>query len=360
MNTDYVKLDELTTQNQATEKSVKRFEENRKRDWGLLGIDTGIHDLNLAIGGWIPGKLTTIAGRSGTGKTSVSVPFFDKGGETVNGRRAEFLFFTWEMSPDYLVDRHIAHVSGIDNRLLTQGARLLEKPDLLKIKKAYKHADQLPVTYQEMALDISKVQFLFGQFADRCKEKSRAQGVEIMPVAIIDYVNMAMFEGAGLRTYGIQEFMNGLKKMVNKEGGAACVFAQINRSADEKGVPTRADLSDSQHIENASDNLIILHRPEHHGVTEIDNPLSGETVDAANKMLLRLVKCRDGAVGDVLMHCDISLHRYWSWMHKPNEDYSKLYTDTSFWMNHFKLNKKAPEVRPNADIGTLFEQAITE
>ena len=355
---EYLKLAELTTQNKATEKSVKRFEENRKRKWGLLGVDTGIHDLNLAIGGWIPGKLTTIAGRSGTGKTSISVPFFDKGGTVVNGRRAEFIFFTWEMAPDYLVDRHISHVTGIDNRMFTQGAKLLSPQELAEIKKAYGHADTLPVIYQEMALDITKVQLLYSQFADKCKEKSKVEGVEVLPVAVIDYVNMAMFEGSGLRTYGIQEFMNGLKRMVNKERGAACVFAQINRSADDKGVPTRADLSDSQHIENASDNLIILHRPEHHGETEIQNPMSGEDVEAKNTMLMRLVKCRDGAVGDILMHCEIGLHRYWSWMHEQTTNYPELYNDSEFWMQHFGINK-IDTTHKHVNIPQLFDEHVT-
>lgn len=354
MDTNYLKLEDLTTQNQATTKSVNRYKENLKREWGLLGIDTGIHDLNLAIGGWIPGKVTTIAARASTGKTSLTTPFFSAGSKVVNKRRAEFLFFTWEMAPDYLVDRHISHKTLIDNRRLTQGAKLLTVKEKEKIKDAYEEADKLPVTYQEMALDITKVQLLFSQFADRCREKSKIEGIEILPVAIIDYVNMAMFESSGLRTYGIQEFMNGLKRMANKERASVCVFAQINRSADEKGVPTRSDLSDSQHIENASDNLIILHRAEHHGVPEIRNPLTGENVESKDTMLMRLVKCRDGQIGDILMKCKIKYNRFWSWMDEMDTPYASRYSDDEFWKQHFGLTEIDRTVE-ETDIKSLFD-----
>ena len=353
---NYKKLDDLTTQNAATAQSIKRFQANRNRDWGLLGHDTGIHDLNMAIGGWVPGKLTTIAARSGTGKTSITVPFFDKGGQTVNGARAEFLFFTWEMSPDYLVDRHICHVAEVENRLLTQGAKLLTDSKLAKVRDAYEKARVLPVTYQEMATDIGEVQLLYSQFADRCREKGRIEGVDILPVAVIDYVNMAMFDGAGLRTYGIQDFMNGCKKMANKERGSVVVLAQINRTADDKGIPGRSDLSDSQHIENASDNLIILYRPEHHGVKEIVNPLTGQEVDARHKMLMRVVKQREFGTGDILMNCDMRYHQYWALTDDRHYDYASQYSDAKFWKSHFKLEQQQKPAEQDAM--KLFDEAI--
>lgn len=43
--------EKLIRQSEASEKAFKRFSDNREREWGLYGVDTGIHPLNMLIGG---------------------------------------------------------------------------------------------------------------------------------------------------------------------------------------------------------------------------------------------------------------------------------------------------------------------
>src|SRR5690606_11823117 len=93
----------LITQQEAAKESWKRFKYNREREWGLAGHDMGVHPLNLVTGGWLPQKVTTIAGRSGMGKTALVVPMVKAAGRVLNGRRAAFLFYSWEMGPGYIV-----------------------------------------------------------------------------------------------------------------------------------------------------------------------------------------------------------------------------------------------------------------
>ena len=70
---DGVKLN-ITEQHEAVLSSYKKFERNQTADWGLAGVDTGHHFLNMITGGWMPGKVTTIAARSGVGKTAPGQP----------------------------------------------------------------------------------------------------------------------------------------------------------------------------------------------------------------------------------------------------------------------------------------------
>jgi len=44
----------------ATTSHIK-IQENRNKEWGLYGRDTGIHELNLATGGILPTEVITIA-----------------------------------------------------------------------------------------------------------------------------------------------------------------------------------------------------------------------------------------------------------------------------------------------------------
>src|SRR6185436_6206700 len=280
----------LTTQYQATTESWERFKHNRTRDWSLFGHDMGIHQLNLALGGWIPGKITTIGGRSGHGKTAIISPMLKASARVLNGRRAEFLFFSWEMGASYLVDRIVCSEVGVTLRMLNQGAKLLSENHLNTINKVYKEISKIPVTYQQFSTNIEQIKSIGYEFIEECEKKSEIEGVFVQPVIVVDYVGMAQFDGDGLRTYGIAAFMNGLKQFVNSTGAAALVLAQINRSADDKLVPDRSDFSDSQAIEMASDNLLILHRPEYVGQKVVFDPQANMEISSENKTLVRVLK----------------------------------------------------------------------
>jgi replicative DNA helicase len=333
--------DEIVQQHEAVVKSWKKFEKNMSAEWGLSGVDTGHHYLNLTTGGWSPGKLTTIAARSGVGKTALTTQMFQSGARVLQGRRPEYLFFTWEMSPDYLVDRHISHEVGLNYKQLTQGARLLPTSTVEKIKAHYKTADSLPVSYQQISLNISDVMVMSKQFVEMCEEKSQVEGVAIQPVIIIDFIGMAQFDKFGPRTYGISEFIYGCKQVASQTGASFCVFSQINRSSDLKERPNRADISDSQAIEQASDHLILLHRPEHHRVRTMRDPVTGEDMSTEGKMVVIVEKNRDGELQDYIVNADVQYYRFWSEGQRWNEPYWEQYESAEFWMNHFNLGNES-------------------
>lgn len=329
----------LVSQREATIESWERFKTNKERDWGLFGHDMGLHQFNLMLGGWIPKKVTTIGGRSGMGKTALTVEMFKAGNRVLNGKRAEFLFFSWEMGPSYMVDRHICNQLGVTLRMLNQGAKLLTSTQQERLEGIYKEASRLPVTYQEFSTNIDTVKALGYEFVEECKKKSKIEGIEIQPVIVIDYIGMAQFDGSGLRTYGIGDFMNGFKQFCNVTGAAGCIFAQINRSADDKPVPDRSDFSDSQSIEMASDNLLIIHRPEYNGEKTMWDPLLGKEIQSDNKMLVRVLKGRDYGTGDFVVESDVAHFRFHDPSQKWDFPYYEMYQSSEFWLNHFGLKR---------------------
>lgn len=330
--------DSIVNQQEAVDESYKRLQTKRKSEWGLDGHDIGIHELNMMIGGWVPTKVTTIAGRSGMGKTALTTQMFQAAGRVLNGRRAEILLFSWEMSPSYLVDRHICNRLGINSRLFSQGAKLLPESTMAEAKEAYKEARSLPVTYQTMSTNIGRVKTVTEKFVKQCREKEKVQGVAIQPVIAIDYIGMGQFDG-GVRTYGIADFMNGCKYIANKTGASFCLFAQLGRQVDDKSYPTKADLSDSKSIEDASDNVVLIHRPENLGDERIYNPTTKEEESSRRKMLLRVAKGRDFGQGDMIINADVSKYRFWSIGEQFEYPYWEQYKDEAFWREYFKLNK---------------------
>lgn len=274
-----------------------------------------------------------------THNTAFTVPMFDATSRRkADGSRLEYLFFTWELDPSIVIDRSISSKVGVTLRQLNQGAKLLSEKAMTQIRSAYDVTVKYPITYQIHSTDINEVRGIAKEFVDRCREKSKVEGNYVHPVICIDYLNMAQFESAGLRTYGIGDFMNGLKQFCNIEKASAIVFAQLSRETDKQSkIPDRSDFSDSAAIENAADNLIVLYRPEYHKISTILNPDTNVEEDSRNKVLVRVLKGRDYGVGDFLIRCDIKYFRFWDYYHNFDTPYWLDYTNEDFWLKEFKL-----------------------
>lgn len=95
----------------------------------LLGISTGLPELDLVLGGWLPGEeLVTIAGRPNQGKSWILDIFLTKAWE--QGKRV--LLYSGEMSHQLIAARVDTIVSGLSNNAI-QRAGLDEQGE-----KAYK------------------------------------------------------------------------------------------------------------------------------------------------------------------------------------------------------------------------------
>lgn len=321
----------LISQAEAVGESNRRFKNALSSGWGLPGADYGIHEFNLLYGGIQRKKSNAIAARSGMGKTSIIIPILLSGNRIVNNKRSRFIVFSWEMTSDFIVDRAVCNKIGITNSLLTQAPKLLPPDKIALIESAYEELNGMDIVYHENSTNIDYVREIFHQFCEETRAMEKAQGIEIIPVAIIDYIGLASF-GAGLRAYELGSFMNGIKKMVNMENAHAIPLAQINRTADEKELPTRSDLKDSGDIENACDGIAIIHRPEYLDVKEFP-----DGTDAKGKAMIRFQKNRGGSIGDMIINADVRYNRWYSLSHENDTKYWELYDKEEFWREHFNI-----------------------
>ena len=332
----------LIRQPEAARGSWERLQNNITRPWDLYGYDFGVHPINMAIGGIVPTRLTCIGGRSGHGKTAITCPMFEASlRKKSDGSRVEYLFFSWELDPTIVIDRAVCSRVGLTLRQLNQGAKLLSEKTMHEIKAAYTSLSRFPIVYQTHSIDINHIRRVANEFVEVCKKKSEIEGAYVHPVVCIDYLNMAQFDNAGLKTYGIGDFMNGLKQWCNETKSSAIVFAQLSRTTDkEHKIPDRADFSDSSAIENASDNLIVLYRPEYVGADKIFDPKENIEVASKGKCLIRVLKGRDNGTGDFLINCDIRYFRFWDQGHTHDINYWSSYNTEQFWLNEFNLKRE--------------------
>lgn len=317
-----------------------RLQEYQSRKWGLLGIDTGIHPLNMAIGGLLPGCVTTLGGLPSHGKTATMTPLLEASFRYTD-KKPEFLVFTWEMEASRLTDRLISMKTGLSSTQLMLGAKLLTDSDNENIEKAIEQINQIPVYYQQHSLNSEKLVTLFEEFVDACNEATKEDGIERQPIGIIDYVGLADLTstGNGLRTNAIGDMYRDLKQCANRTGGHWLIYAQLDKSArGSLGYPVLDNLAESQNIERSSDNIILIYRAEQDGKATIMDPSTGEEQNSQGKMLFRVVKCRLFGISDFVAGCDISRNKFWDIDYGPDVEYWKYYEQEDFW--RAMLNRK--------------------
>lgn len=325
---------QVQTQRESVKQATDRFTNDLDRELQLYGTDTGHHELNLIINGWVPGKITSYALRPSQGKTLSVVQMMKSAGVVHNNKRSQLLFLTWEMSAKDLVNRCVSHETGLTATQLKY-PKLLTPQQRSAVSTAYKNAQSFPVEYHQMPTNVSGVIPILEEFCQRTRERSEIEGRFIQPVMALDFISMLKGGSATNRTYQIGEFTQTLKNTAEKEGLACFLLQQLNRSADNKDVPDITDISDSQAIEQNSDTVIIGHRPEQLNRLEIVDPSTGTTMPSKGKMLWRVMKNREGSCGDIILNIDAARNRMWSEGMEWNTPYQHLYNDEQFWKNRF-------------------------
>lgn len=324
-------MSQLVTQRTVVKQSYDRYNENLNRDIGLFGTSTGHHTINLITSGWVPTKIVTIAGRSSSGKSGIVTQVLAEAGNVRDGRMTEVIMFSWEMHGSFMTDRYVAHRVGITLPEL-RNARVLPEATRKLILEAYREAAKHPVTFHHSSTNIDAVLATLDEWLAGVKKKTVMDGFVRQPLIILDYISMVTPNTKyGSKTYDLGDFLQKLKQWLNETNASALILAQINRSADQKETPEVSDLSDSQSIEQNSDVVILLDRPEHRRKETITDPELKAEIPSKGKALFRVAKNREGRPMDVLVNCDIARFRFWAIDQIFGEDYHELYKSAEFW-----------------------------
>lgn len=239
-------------------------------------------DLDALIWGLRPGNLFIIAARPGVGKTTLALNFARRMG--VND--ISTLFFSMEMDQQQLSDNLLCAFTPVDGHRLRGGSLVpMEKDEVRDAAESLKHME---VTFH-CAGRLSDVNVRTGI--------QRAKGRGNVHVVVVDYLQeMAMTGGRNQRRYEvIGETVRTLKGIAIDEGVAMVVLSQLSRAVDQGDKdrkPRLSDLRESGDIEQAADQVLLLHR----------EMLAGKELNPGGEsVLLLLAKNRNGRTGKLEM-----------------------------------------------------------
>ncbi len=228
----------------------------------VIGIPTGLVDLDRLLGGLQRSDLVIIAGRPGMGKTSLALSIASQASRRWHKRVG---IFSLEMSNEQVVQRMISAETGIDSQRLRLG-------DI--------HEDEFGVFVEATGL-LSDVPIFIDDTpalsAMEMRSKSRRLHAEHgLDMIIVDYLQLMRGETGsdGNRVQEISYISRSLKALARELNVPVVALSQLSRAVESRQDkrPMLSDLRESGSIEQDADVVIFVYRDvEYNPDTEFPN-----------------------------------------------------------------------------------------
>lgn len=266
-------------------------------------IRTGFPSLDRILGGFAQGGFYVMAARPGVGKSALGIALAD-----MMARDRRVLYVSLEMTEAELNARRVAAVSDITctfGKLLF--GKTTEEQDAAIVNACGK--------LYARKLQISAVSTLT---VPELELQARNVGAEVV---IVDYLGLLSAEDKRLSEYDrVTRISGDLKRLAKRLGCVVLALCQLNReSVSAPGQDTRPRLSQlrsSGAIEQDSDGVLLLHRPEY-GKTETPREAS-----APQQFFVDVAKNRHGRTGTAELAWYAPVNRF--------EDYGGKWTVKSW------------------------------
>ncbi len=275
--------------------AVARINSLIKNKGQMVGVPTGFTQLDELMGGLHPNEMIVIAGRPGTGKTSIALNIAERALFAANP--VPTLIFSLEMLAEQLHQRIIASRARIDQHALSRG--MLKKESIADINATAKELKNAPLWIDDTA-GISILEM---------RAKARRLNQQLggkLGLVVVDYLQLLRGSDPNLpREQEVAEISRGMKAMSKELRAPVIVLAQLNRDSEkETRAPRASDLRESGSIEQDADAILLLSRQR--------KSASDDEATSNSQWLIRaeLAKQRNGPTGVATLLFNRNYTRY--------------------------------------------------
>jgi len=247
-NTSFVKFD------QALNYTIEMASNAFKNEEGIVGVPTGLADLDDRLGGMHNSDLLIIAGRPSMGKTALAtnIAFHAAKKLQEKGTKSSVAFFSLEMSSEQLSTRILAEQSRIKSNDIRRGRISEEQFD--KFIETSKNISELPLYIDETpAISIASM-------SNRARRIKRLYGLDLV---VVDYIQlMSASNTRDGRVQEISEITKGLKSLAKELSVPVLALSQLSRAVESRDIkkPQLSDLRESGSIEQDADVVMFVYR----------------------------------------------------------------------------------------------------
>jgi replicative DNA helicase len=286
----------------ALKQTIEMAKSAYQNEDGIVGVPSGLTDLDSKLGGMHKQDLIIIAGRPSMGKTALATNIAFHAAKNIEnkGSKSTVAFFSLEMSSEQLSTRILSEQSRIRSNDIRRG-KVSEK-EFEQFIATSKNISELPLYIDETpAITIAAI-------SNRSRRIKRLFGLELI---VVDYIQLMKSSGRNReinRVQEISEITQGLKALAKELDVPVLALSQLSRAVEQRDdkKPQLSDLRESGSIEQDADVVMFVYRAAYY--LERKEPTLGSIEHAewqqkmdeiSNLAEIMISKQRHGPTGNV-------------------------------------------------------------
>ena len=305
-NSSLIKFDE------AMKQTIEMASAAYKNEEGIVGVPTGLRDLDDRLGGLHQSDLIIIAGRPSMGKTALATNIAFNAAQKLleNGKKSSIAFFSLEMSSEQLSTRILAEQSRIKSNDIRRGRISNDQFD--KFIETSKNISELPLYIDETpAINIAAM-------SNRARRIKRLFGLDMI---VVDYIQLmkGTINNKDGRVQEISEITQGLKAIAKELSVPVLALSQLSRAVEQRDdkKPQLSDLRESGSIEQDADVVMFVYREAYYLERKEPRPATVEHAEWQAKMnevsnLAEIIisKQRHGPTGNIMLEFEAMFTKF--------------------------------------------------
>ena len=288
---------------------------------GVVGLTTGLNDMDKLLGGLQKSDLLILAGRPSMGKTALAVNIAYNASlalaeeakkKNISPKDAGSVgFFSLEMSAQQLSTRMLSSASKLNSSKIFNGK--ISAEEFAHLVRVSKEMAAMPFFIDDTpALSIAGLR-------TRARRLKRMHNLQLLVVDYLQLVRGNSSRASENRVQEISEITQGLKAIAKELNIPVIALSQLSRAVEQRPDkrPLLSDLRESGSIEQDADLVMFIFREEYYLSRE--QPKEGtkehETWQmdmdrAMNVAEVIIAKHRNGPIGNVKLRFDSNLTQF--------------------------------------------------
>ena len=297
---------------EAMRQTIEMASSAYKNDEGIVGVPTGLTDLDDRLGGLHKSDLIIIAGRPSMGKTALATNIAFNAAKKLqdDGKKSSIAFFSLEMSSEQLSTRILSEQAQIGSNEIRRGRISDEQFD--RFLETSKNIAELPLFIDETpAISIAAM-------SNRARRIKRIYGLDMI---IVDYIQLmrGTLNYKDGRVQEVSEITQGLKAIAKELSIPVVALSQLSRQVEQRDnkKPQLSDLRESGSIEQDADVVMFVYRESYYLENKEPTPATVEHAEWQAKMnevsnLAELIigKQRHGPTGNVFLEFEAMFTKF--------------------------------------------------
>ena len=307
--------------------AINRAEFAYKNSGKVIGVSTGLADLDRMLGGMQKSDLLILAGRPSMGKTALatniaynaSVYFAQQAREAGGETPQSVGFFSLEMSEDQLATRILSAAAHINTSKILKGD--LHDGEFAQLATQLAQLSELPIFIDETpARSITALR-------NRARRLKRTNNLGMLVIDYLQLLRSASPQAQANRVQEISEITQGLKAIAKELQIPVMALSQLSRAVEQRDDkhPQLSDLRESGSIEQDADVVMFVYREEYYLARSEPSSDSDKYQkwqeslnNAYGKAEVIIAKQRNGPIGTVKLQFQSDLTKFSNLAHNDH------------------------------------------